>query len=734
MSNSEETRRAVYRSVLPHEPLPQQEIGLIHLQGALGPKKPTTSQDKKEEASSSSEHLVWSPNDLERALFRSLRNNYESLSLPHPVESVAVIDEHNLTKARLTYASPRHANQVVAAWRRKKLSPSQLFGDLIQEQQKQKEKEYPLQFGTHACQVTLITTFPLPSDQSICWSRSSPPKFRRLVARPGEENVHLLEEERAQTRFVVMTEMLDNPKVANDSFWNNASHVVEAIRSVVNRFDSSGLGAEVFVSHKKLNHSCHVGMRSAEDAKALIRGLQGQVCDWECCIDGVIQKETSGSLFLDYVGITKKSASRSNAREQGVDPVRGEPSRPECTSTTNQIQVPGLQVIEDFITEEQEEVLMAVLTGPQAPWAPDQKNMSKTGSVKRLVQHYGYVFDYETADVLRDRSIAGRSDCPPMPGVVVNAENEGESSGWDVLGKVVDMTRNYRFCPHGGVEKSYPRLNQLTLNHYKPGEGIGSHVDTPSAFGDGLLSISLNSGIVMEFRKVGSDTKKLVYLPRRSIVLMSGPARYEWEHMIVTRRTDTVDNQVKPRGLRVSLTLRTALDQDGAPLPLVESVDFPPVWGSTQQTSPCRSNDALTTPATERDHVHAVYDAIATQWHNTRGKRGVLWPGATQFLKRLPPGSMVADVGCGDGKYFPAVWEAGSYVIGTDISRPLLETSMIKYEEASIAASRKVSDHRKQLSNRPAVAVADCMSGKYKPFSPMLCFGRMKVYLHTAYY
>jgi hypothetical protein len=28
---------------------------------------------------------------------------------------------------------------------------------------------------------------------------------------------------------------------------------------------------------------------------------------------------------------------------------------------------------------------------------------------------------------------------------------------------------------------------------------------------------------------------------------------------------------------------------------------------------------------------------------------------------------VVADVGCGDGKYFSAIWEYGSYVIGTDI-------------------------------------------------------------------
>jgi alkylated DNA repair protein alkB family protein 8 len=205
---------------------------------------------------------------------------------------------------------------------------------------------------------------------------------------------------------------------------------------------------------------------------------------------------------------------------------------------------------------------------------------------------------------------------------------------------------------------------------------------------------------------------------------MSKDARYEWEHMIVTRMTDTHNGVVLPRKVRVSLTLRTALAEDGTSyLPLVESHSYPPVWkalppsssesslATTTNTTATASTNALATPSCERDHVHKVYDAIATQWHHTRGKRGVLWPGATQFLQRLSPGSIVADVGCGDGKYFPAIWEAGSYVIGSDISEPLLRTAM--HDSSSdevIPENCRVSDHRQHLRNHPAIIVADCMS------------------------
>jgi alkylated DNA repair dioxygenase AlkB len=321
--------------------------------------------------------------------------------------------------------------------------------------------------------------------------------------------------------------------------------------------------------------------------------------------------------------------------------------------------------VEDYIsTADQERILVAILTGPQAPWAPDQVNKSQTGTVKRKVQHYGYVFDYKTADVLRDRTNSTEgANCPPLPAPTVvqvqkkernddndyGAYTEGDSyindkainydaiindlvdqgKGWDVLACVIEKTRHYKFprsIEHvdesNSTYQTFPDINQLTVNQYKPGEGIGSHVDTPSAFGDGLISISLNSGIVMEFRQVtnekkeqsGDDTgtiKKLVYLPPRSLLLMSGPARYEWEHQIVTRRTDTHQGVVLPRGLRISLTMRTALDLKGKPLPRVETDCFPPTWVVDDENAASKSG--LATPDTERDHVHAVYDAIATQ-------------------------------------------------------------------------------------------------------------------------
>ena len=50
----------------------------------------------------------------------------------------------------------------------------------------------------------------------------------------------------------------------------------------------------------------------------------------------------------------------------------------------------------------------------------------------------------------------------------------------------------------------------------------------------------------------------------------------------------------------------------------------------------------------EKLHVHEVYEKIAPHFSGTRHSP---WPKIAEFLQGLPAGSLVADVGCGNGKY-----------------------------------------------------------------------------------
>lgn len=67
--------------------------------------------------------------------------------------------------------------------------------------------------------------------------------------------------------------------------------------------------------------------------------------------------------------------------------------------------------------------------------------------------------------------------------------------------------------------------------------------------------------------------------------------------------------------------------------------------------------------ALEAQYVHRVYDAIAPHFASTRF---AVWPKVRAFLEGLPRGALVADVGCGNGKYFGVRHDC--FVLGSDRS------------------------------------------------------------------
>ncbi len=78
-----------------------------------------------------------------------------------------------------------------------------------------------------------------------------------------------------------------------------------------------------------------------------------------------------------------------------------------------------------------------------------------------------------------------------------------------------------------------------------------------------------------------------------------------------------------------------------------------------------------------------VYDAIAAHFSATRYKP---WPRVKSFLDGLARGSLVADIGCGNGKYMT---DARHFILGADRSRPL---ALIAAERAAWGGSVCVAD------------------------------------------
>jgi hypothetical protein len=99
--------------------------------------------------------------------------------------------------------------------------------------------------------------------------------------------------------------------------------------------------------------------------------------------------------------------------------------------------------------------------------------------------------------------------------------------------------------------KRATQARQAILNLYQPGEGITPHVDLLGRFGDGIIGVSFGGGCVMRFDKVPSETREQgaegednsrweLYLPERSVIVLSEEARYEWTHGIDERSEDFV--------------------------------------------------------------------------------------------------------------------------------------------------------------------------------------------------
>ena len=185
--------------------------------------------------------------------------------------------------------------------------------------------------------------------------------------------------------------------------------------------------------------------------------------------------------------------------------------------------VSGLSYIPNFITQEQEAELVKEIDSQS--WLDD---------LKRRVQHYGWKYDYRARSINQDMKLG--SIPPWLAGHAERLHKEGY----------------------------FPTMpDQVIVNEYLPGQGITPHVDCVPCFGEAVASISLNSPCVMEFSK---DNQKVpILLEPRSVVVLSGDARYQWKHSIPQRKTDAINGLRVSRERRLSLTFRTMiLDKNSA--------------------------------------------------------------------------------------------------------------------------------------------------------------------------
>lgn len=282
---------------------------------------------------------------------------------------------------------------------------------------------------------------------------------------------------------------------------------------------------------------------------------------------------------------------------------------PTASNQNKEATPPGLILLKDFITKEEEISLLNL--------CKFESNDKNAGSLKnRQVKHFGFEFRYDINNVDKDSPL-----------------EEGVPLECDFLWKKLLEEHEINFQP-----------DQLTVNYYQPGHGIPSHVDTHSAFEGEIVSLSLGSGVVMDFKSENGEHIP-IYLPQRSLVLMIGECRYAWTHGITPRKMDTVPSEngltVVHRGTRTSFTFRKVRrgkcdcrywNKCDSYQRLKDEIDIGDEVARKLETT----------------HVHSVYEKIAGHFSETRHKP---WPNVMNFVASLDVGSILVDVGCGNGKY-----------------------------------------------------------------------------------
>jgi len=74
----------------------------------------------------------------------------------------------------------------------------------------------------------------------------------------------------------------------------------------------------------------------------------------------------------------------------------------------------------------------------------------------------------------------------------------------------------------------------------------------------------------------------------------------------------------------------------------------------------------------EKQNVHTVYDIISKHFSTTRK---IIWPKVEDFIKSFKPGSIIADIGCGNGKNMCS--RDDCYYFGIDTCKSLMDQAKI---------------------------------------------------------
>lgn len=177
--------------------------------------------------------------------------------------------------------------------------------------------------------------------------------------------------------------------------------------------------------------------------------------------------------------------------------------------------VPGLFLISDFITAEEEAALIASIDGDtETPWKHSSFNGHCNSKCFGVRTHFG--LPGEPRLVRLNNPSLGEHDIPPYLALFPP--------------RLHNMVRHLDGVP---IELKNFTPNECNCNSYEAAHGhsLRPHFDDRSLSGPLLMNLSLGCDAKMTY--IGpKSVETAVYLPRRTLQIVIGPARWVYQHSI----------------------------------------------------------------------------------------------------------------------------------------------------------------------------------------------------------
>ena len=204
------------------------------------------------------------------------------------------------------------------------------------------------------------------------------------------------------------------------------------------------------------------------------------------------------------------------------------------------LKIPGLSILRDFVTAGEEDTILSFLATQK--WRTD---------LSRRTIHYGGTY------CLMPPRGCSPEERTKIEATILTAEALPRELQW----LVERMTYQQLYRVEGKPEF-------CIVNEYVGSQGISAHVEN-FRFGEPVCALTLRKGDFMQFHKLSvaddgsvrsgkaaqarrSGERREVWLPTRSLLVMKGAARSQWQHEI--RRSKKGRSGADWR--RVSLTFR----------------------------------------------------------------------------------------------------------------------------------------------------------------------------------